>query len=87
MTFFACVAPRTPFYLFFVVPVPAWAVVGGLFVWDGVSTITDRVCYSLSFSLGDADQVFLQKTQVDGAGHVGGILAGLAYFVMKMRGF
>lgn len=69
MTFFACVAPRTPFYLFFVVPVPAWAVVGGLFIWDGLSTITDR------------------KTQVDGAGHVGGILAGLAYFVLKMRGF
>jgi len=68
MTFFACVAPRTRFYLFLVVPVPAWVVVGGLFIWDGISTITDR------------------KTQVDGAGHVGGILAGLAYFVMKMRG-
>jgi len=67
VTFFACVAPRTTFYFFAVVPVPAWALVTGLFVWDGLSALTDR------------------KTTVDGAGHVGGMLAGAAYFLFKIR--
>ncbi|GAA5820242.1 hypothetical protein JCM11251_005541 [Rhodosporidiobolus azoricus] len=33
-SFFACAFPREKFLLFFVVPVPAWLCVGGLFAWD-----------------------------------------------------
>lgn len=43
MSFFACVSPNTKFLIFFVLPVPAWAVVTGFLVWDGYSAITDRV--------------------------------------------
>ncbi|KAI5117506.1 hypothetical protein M0805_009675 [Coniferiporia weirii] len=66
-SFFACVSPQTKFLLFFVVPVPAWAVITGLFIWDGLSALSDR------------------RTQIDGAGHVGGILAGVAYYFLKRR--
>ncbi|TDL29311.1 rhomboid-domain-containing protein [Rickenella mellea] len=68
VTFFACAAPTTTFYFFGVLPVPAWMLVSGLFVWDGLSTLSDR------------------RTRTDGAGHVGGMLAGAAYFFMKSRG-
>ncbi|KAH8113411.1 rhomboid-domain-containing protein [Phellopilus nigrolimitatus] len=66
-SFFACVSPQTKFLIFFVVPVPAWAAVSGLFIWDGLSAISDR------------------RTAIDGAGHVGGILAGVAYYFLKRR--
>jgi len=59
--------PMAKFLIFFVLPVPAWAVVTGFLVWDGLSAITDR------------------RTTIDGAGHVGGILAGAAYYLFKAR--
>ncbi|KDN39545.1 rhomboid-domain-containing protein [Tilletiaria anomala UBC 951] len=31
---FACMSPRTTFLLFFVIPIPAWACISGIFVWD-----------------------------------------------------
>ena len=34
ISFFACAFPRTTFLLFFVVPVPAWLCVSGIFAWD-----------------------------------------------------
>lgn len=37
MSFFACVSPQTKFYIFFVLPLPAWAAVGGVFLWDGIT--------------------------------------------------
>ncbi|GAA5988448.1 hypothetical protein JCM11641_005346 [Rhodosporidiobolus odoratus] len=33
-SFFACAFPKANFLLFFVLPVPAWLCVGGLFAWD-----------------------------------------------------
>ncbi|KAJ3521380.1 hypothetical protein NM688_g9023 [Phlebia brevispora] len=65
VTFFACAAPRTTFYLFAIVPVPAWLCVSGLFAWDAYSAVTDK------------------RIQTDSAGHVGGVLAGIAYFLAK----
>ena len=51
MSFFACVSPQTKFLLFFVVPVPAWALVSGFFLWDGYTTLTDAVCLHPTLSL------------------------------------
>lgn len=34
MSTFACVQPRAQFLLFFVLPLPAWACVSGIFAWD-----------------------------------------------------
>lgn len=34
ISFFACAFPKTTFLLFFVVPVPAWLCVSGIFAWD-----------------------------------------------------
>ncbi|PAV20701.1 rhomboid-domain-containing [Pyrrhoderma noxium] len=67
MSFFACVSPQTKFLLFFVVPVPAWALVSGFFLWDGYTTLTDA------------------NTKINGAGHVGGMLAGGIYYLLKRR--
>ncbi|CCM02836.1 uncharacterized protein FIBRA_04948 [Fibroporia radiculosa] len=63
VSFFACVAPRAKLYLFAVVPVPAWALVTGIILWDGFSAVTDK------------------RTGTDTAGHIGGICAGIAYFL------
>lgn len=38
LSFYAACFPRSTFLLFFVVPVPAWALVSGLFAWDTYST-------------------------------------------------
>ncbi|EJD01069.1 rhomboid-domain-containing protein [Fomitiporia mediterranea MF3/22] len=67
VSFFACVSPKTTFLIFGVIPAPAWAVVGGFFIWDGLSALSDR------------------RTIFDGAGHVGGILAGVVYYLAKRR--
>lgn len=65
--FYGAVFPRTTFLLFFVVPVPAWVLIPGLFAWDAYSAI------------------FTKGSGIDSAGHVGGIIAGLAAAVL-MRG-
>ncbi|KAF7800017.1 hypothetical protein EIP86_011260 [Pleurotus ostreatoroseus] len=65
ITFFACAAPRTTFYLFAVVPMPAWLCVSGLFLYDAYSSVYER------------------GGSTDTAGHVGGVLAGAAYFLAK----
>ena len=43
ITFFACIAPTTKFYLFAVLPVPAWLLVSGVFLVDGFSAVYDKV--------------------------------------------
>lgn len=65
VSFFACVAPTTKFLLFGILPLPAWAVVSGIFLWDGYGTVTNK------------------QTTTDTAGHIGGLLAGMAYFAAK----
>ncbi|KAF8342025.1 uncharacterized protein EI90DRAFT_2904405, partial [Cantharellus anzutake] len=42
VAFFACAFPRTQFLVFFIVPVPAWACITGLFAWDLYSTVVRR---------------------------------------------
>ncbi|TNY19717.1 hypothetical protein DMC30DRAFT_399699 [Rhodotorula diobovata] len=65
ISFFACAFPKTTFLLFFVVPVPAWLCVSGIFAWD---------CYN----------GFLRRGgMTDSAGHVGGVLAGVLFFLRK----
>ncbi|GAA5858174.1 hypothetical protein JCM1840_001071 [Sporobolomyces johnsonii] len=63
IAFFACMFPTTSFLLFFVVPVPAWLCVSGIFAWDLYGAMTRR------------------GGMVDSAGHVGGITAGILFFL------
>ncbi|KAF9821437.1 hypothetical protein IEO21_00683 [Rhodonia placenta] len=63
VAFFACVMPRASIYIFGIVPMPAWAFVTGIFLWDTSSAILDK------------------RVGTDTAGHVGGLLAGILYFL------
>ncbi|TBU32095.1 rhomboid-domain-containing protein [Dichomitus squalens] len=65
ISFFACVAPTATFYLFGVLPLPAWGVVTGIFLWDGYSAMNEH------------------RLGTDTAGHIGGLLAGIGYFIAK----
>ncbi|KAI0637835.1 hypothetical protein C8Q77DRAFT_1166074 [Trametes polyzona] len=65
ISFFACVAPTATFALFGIIPLPAWAFVTGIFVYDGYSAVKDK------------------RAGTDTAGHIGGLLAGIGYFVAK----
>ncbi|KDQ17589.1 hypothetical protein BOTBODRAFT_105664 [Botryobasidium botryosum FD-172 SS1] len=67
VSFFACAFPRTTFLLFFIVPVPAWACVSGLFAWDLMNALSSK------------------RGTTDSAGHIGGILAGIGYFLLRRR--
>ncbi|BGP24724.1 rhomboid family protein [Rhodotorula toruloides] len=67
VSFFAALFPRDKFLLFFVLPVPAWLVVSGVFAYDLYGSMFRRNGIS------------------DSAGHVGGILAGLVFFLRKTR--
>ncbi|KAI1792888.1 rhomboid-domain-containing protein [Ganoderma leucocontextum] len=65
VSYFACVAPATSFYVFGVLPIPAWALVTGIFLWDGYSAMNQH------------------RVGTDTAGHIGGLVAGIAYFIAK----
>ncbi|KAA1466155.1 rhomboid-domain-containing protein [Dentipellis sp. KUC8613] len=41
ISYFACMAPRATFLLFGIVPMPAWAFVGGVFLFDSYSAMSD----------------------------------------------
>ncbi|KAM0791267.1 hypothetical protein ACM66B_005743 [Microbotryomycetes sp. NB124-2] len=66
---FATMFPTTTFLLFFVVPVPAWLCVGGIFAWDLYGSLRRR------------------GGTTDSAGHVGGILAGVAWALRRAGRF
>lgn len=66
ISLFACLFPNTTFLLFFIVPVPAWLCVSGIFAWDFYGALKRR------------------GGMTDSAGHMGGVLAGVAYF-LRMR--
>ncbi|KAJ1311067.1 hypothetical protein OPQ81_009571 [Rhizoctonia solani] len=68
ISLFACLFPNTTFLLFFIVPVPAWLCVSGIFAWDLYGSLRRR------------------GGMTDSAGHVGGVLAGVAYFLRMRRG-
>ena len=46
VSFFACAAPTTKFYLFAIIPLPAWLLVTGVFLVDGYSAVYEKVCTS-----------------------------------------
>ncbi|OJT13556.1 hypothetical protein TRAPUB_9910 [Trametes pubescens] len=43
ISFFACVAPTATFALFGIIPLPAWAFVTGIFLYDGYSAVNAKV--------------------------------------------
>lgn len=47
VSFFACVAPTATFYLFGIIPLPAWGLVTGIFLFDGYSAVNHQVCTML----------------------------------------
>ncbi|EIW62087.1 uncharacterized protein TRAVEDRAFT_163861 [Trametes versicolor FP-101664 SS1] len=65
ISFFACVAPTATFALFGIIPLPAWAFVTGIFLYDGYSAVNSK------------------RVATDTAGHIGGLLAGIGYFIAK----
>ncbi|RDX53167.1 hypothetical protein OH76DRAFT_1376444 [Lentinus brumalis] len=65
ISFFACMSPNATFLLFGIVPMPAWAMVTGIFLYDGYSAVNH------------------QRSGTDTAGHIGGLLAGIGYFIAK----
>ncbi|KAF7433261.1 hypothetical protein PC9H_005211 [Pleurotus ostreatus] len=68
VTYLACAAPRTTFYLYAVIPIPAWLLVPAILGFDMWSWVSNR------------------ETTTDSLGHVGGILAGAAYFLGRRFG-
>ncbi|KDQ64808.1 hypothetical protein JAAARDRAFT_238415 [Jaapia argillacea MUCL 33604] len=67
ISFLAAMSPRSTFSLYGIIPIPAWLVVSGIFVWDAGSAIMDK------------------RSSTDTAGHIGGLLAGVAYYFFKIR--
>lgn len=67
LSFFACLAPRATFFIFGVIPCPAWLCVSGVFIYDGLSTFSGN------------------RPGTDTAGHIGGILGGIGYYILRMR--
>ncbi|KAI0751388.1 hypothetical protein C8Q80DRAFT_1309134 [Daedaleopsis nitida] len=65
ISFYACGSPQTMFLLFGIIPLPAWAFVTGIFLYDGYSAVNQ------------------QRSKTDTAGHIGGLLAGIGYFVAR----
>ncbi|EIM88239.1 rhomboid-domain-containing protein [Stereum hirsutum FP-91666 SS1] len=73
ISFFTCLSPRTTFLLFGIVPCPAWGVVAGTIAYDGYNSWRES-----------KGQKGIGNT--DGLAHIGGVVAGAVYFVLKMRG-
>ncbi|PIL36792.1 hypothetical protein GSI_00482 [Ganoderma sinense ZZ0214-1] len=65
VSYFACVAPTTSFYIFGVLPLPAWAFVTGIFLYDGYSAVNQH------------------RVGTDTAGHIGGLVSGIVFFIAK----
>lgn len=65
LAFYATLFPRSTFLLFFVVPMPAWLLVGGMFGYDFFQAVTGR--QSRTDSAGHA------------GGIVAGVVAGLLF--------
>ena len=81
------------FLLFGIVPIPAWAFVPGVLLYDLYEMVASRrvrVCISLKTKvygcMGLCIFRIVQMTTTDTAGHVGGIFAGIAYFLSRRAG-
>lgn len=60
LAFYGTVFPTTTFLLFFIIPMPAWALLGGLTAYEGYTLISNTMGRN------------------DSAGHLGGLLTGIA---------
>ena len=84
ISFFACLAPTATFLLFGIIPVPAWAMVTGIFLYDGYGAVNHQVSLSRVCSwCRDSRLIGDQRVRTDTAGHIGGLLAGIGYFIAK----
>jgi membrane associated rhomboid family serine protease len=98
-SFFAFAAPKARFLLFFVVPMPAWACIGGIACFDAYNAVTRRVRHPQTFFLAPSQKqilppshntiaktlFYMQFSSLDSAGHVGGLTAGALYWIMRTR--
>lgn len=72
--------------IFAIIPVPAWAFVPGVILWDGYQLLTNptvRISFSFMNSL---DLTEYWQTTTDSAAHLGGIMTGAAYFLSRRAG-
>ncbi|OAJ40126.1 hypothetical protein BDEG_23893 [Batrachochytrium dendrobatidis JEL423] len=67
LSYFVLRYPTSQILLFFVLPMPAWAIGGAAVAYDIYRTATDT------------------GGQVDGAGHLGGALVGILWFLARAR--
>ncbi|KAI0771890.1 hypothetical protein BD413DRAFT_475177 [Trametes elegans] len=70
LSFYTCCMPTATFALYGIIELPAWALVAGMFAYDGYTALSQKRGSGRS---GD----------VDGASHIGGMLAGITYFLAK----
>ncbi|VDC06892.1 unnamed protein product [Peniophora sp. CBMAI 1063] len=73
-TLWACCYPNARILLFFVIPCPAWGAITGVLAIDGYNAWLK--------SKGDFNAY---SDKIDVAAHVGGILTGLAYYLLRVR--
>lgn len=76
LTAFSCVFPRATLTLFFVIPAPAYVLVPGLLAYDLWSALSES-----------GAKFWFNDTMVDSAGHVGGTIAGVIFWLLRLRGF
>lgn len=77
VTCFTCIRPREWFLFYFIIPVPAWILVPGLFMYD---------LWGIFGS--DPNKAWWSKdTVIDSAGHIGGFIAGRLFWIYKLRRF
>lgn len=89
ISYFACRQPFATFFLFAIVPIPAWAFVPGILLYDVYEmTASNKVRIKTMFVWLYGLYIFwmLQTSRVDTASHVGGIFAGIAYFLSRRAG-
>lgn len=79
----ACVAPTLTFQLYGIIPVPAWLAVTGLFSYDLYSTLSAKVCFIHLTKNGLISDCYLQNGTTDTVGHIGGVMAGIGYFLIR----
>lgn len=83
MTFYAFLSPQSSFLVFGIIPAPAWACVAGLFAWDFLNSIIQTVCASVTRR---SQLIIIQRGgTIDSPGHIGGLLAGAAYYFSMRR--
>lgn len=80
LALFACANPFATIYLYAVIPVPAWLCVTGAIAFDTFAGAKDMVSF-FCYLYFECILTVKQDVTTDHAGHVAGILSGIAYYL------